>query len=111
MSSSTAIGLLAGRFAAAESQGEACPPPPGTTALGALLAHITGGHLASDGHHGARSFQPMNVNYGLFPEIAVPTRSEDGRRFRGKEKSQAKKRALSERALRDLEPWLAAKAS
>ena len=45
---SAAIGLLAGRFAAAERLGRACPPPPPTTALGALLGHITGGHLAAD---------------------------------------------------------------
>ena len=59
---SAAIGLLAGRFAAAERRGESLAPPPPTTALGALLEHITGG---AD----ARSFQPMNVNFGLFPPL------------------------------------------
>src|SRR5690606_41547866 len=62
---SAAIGLLAGRFAAAEAKGETAPPPPPVTALGALLNHITGGHLSAGDEGGARSFQPMNVNFGL----------------------------------------------
>ena len=66
---SAAIGLIAGRFAAAEMLGLAVSPPPPTTALGALLAHITGGHLSADGEAGARSFQPMNINFGLLPPI------------------------------------------
>jgi methylenetetrahydrofolate--tRNA-(uracil-5-)-methyltransferase len=98
---SAAIGLLAGRFAAADAQGRRAEPPPATTALGALLAHITGGHLA----HGA-SFQPMNVNFGLFPDIAEPERDEAGRPIRGKERGRARKRALSARALRDADEWL-----
>ncbi|MGH6972009.1 MAG: methylenetetrahydrofolate--tRNA-(uracil(54)-C(5))-methyltransferase (FADH(2)-oxidizing) TrmFO, partial [Caulobacteraceae bacterium] len=65
---SAAIGLLAGRLAAAERLGRPLSAPPPTTALGALVAHITGGHLAS----GVGSFQPMNVNYGLFPPIDPP---------------------------------------
>ncbi len=69
---SAAIGLIAGRFAAAEARGDTVLPPPPTTALGALLAHITGGHLSADGEGAARSFQPMNVNFGLFPPISVP---------------------------------------
>ena len=99
---SAAIGLLAGRFAAAQSLSEAIAPPPETTALGALLAHITGGHLSAS-HH--KSFQPMNVNFGLFPEISVPRTDETGRRLKGKEKSAAKKRALCDRALSQLEEW------
>src|SRR5712671_93090 len=64
---SAAVGLLAGRFAAAELMGSLAVPPPHTTALGALLAHITGGHiLDADAVHSARSFQPMNINFGLF---------------------------------------------
>jgi methylenetetrahydrofolate--tRNA-(uracil-5-)-methyltransferase len=59
---SAAIGLLAGRFAAAELRGETLAPPPIATALGALLGHITGGAEASD-------YQPMNVNFGLFPPL------------------------------------------
>ena len=104
-----AIGLIAGRFAAAERRGRRLPPPPPTTALGALLNHITGGHLSADPETGARSFQPMNVNFGLFPPIAAPTtRREKGPR---NTKSFARKRALSERALADLERWLVQPAS
>lgn len=98
---SAATGLLAGRFATAERLGQAASPPPATTAMGALLAHITGGHL--EGAKG--SFQPMNVNFGLFPEIETP-KDENGKRLKGKEKGRARKRALSARALRDFDAWL-----
>jgi methylenetetrahydrofolate--tRNA-(uracil-5-)-methyltransferase len=98
---SAAIGLLAGRFAAADHLGAESAPPPATTALGALLAHITGGHLEG----GARSFQPMNINYGLLPPMAAPARSKDGRRFKRGERGRARKRAMSLRALADLEDW------
>lgn len=101
---SSAIGLLAGRFAAAQQRGETLSPPPVTSAFGALLNHITGGHLVSDDEPGKRSFQPMNVNFGLFPEITVP--KQEGVRLRGKEKTLAKKRALSARALSDFKIWL-----
>jgi methylenetetrahydrofolate--tRNA-(uracil-5-)-methyltransferase len=84
---SAAIGLLAGRFAAAEMQGREAVPPPPTTALGALLGHITGG---AD----AKTFQPMNVNFGLFPEPPPKTKGKD------------RKRAQSRRALADLDVWL-----
>ncbi|MEO1067111.1 MAG: methylenetetrahydrofolate--tRNA-(uracil(54)-C(5))-methyltransferase (FADH(2)-oxidizing) TrmFO [Pseudomonadota bacterium] len=104
---SAAIGLLCGRFIAEERIGVAPSPPPQTTAFGALLAHITGGHLAHDEAPGKRSFQPMNVNFGLFPGIDIP-KPETGKRLRGKEKSLAKKRALSARALTDTHDWLAA---
>ncbi len=87
---SAAIGLLAGRFAAAELKGVRVIAPPPTTAFGALLQHITGG---AD----AKTFQPMNVNFGLFPDLA-PTE-----RVRGKDR----KKAMSHRALRDLQAWLA----
>src|ERR1043165_4421423 len=104
---SAAIGLLAGRFAAAERRGEPAALPPPTTAHGALLAHITGGHIATI-DAGPRSFQPMNVNFALFPPITrVPTRGPDGERLRGPAKSIAKKRALTQRALNDLDRWLA----
>jgi methylenetetrahydrofolate--tRNA-(uracil-5-)-methyltransferase len=86
---SAAIGLLAGRFAAAEMAGLGENPPPPTTALGALLSHITGGAEASQ-------FQPMNVNFGLFPPLP------SGRKNRGKDRKQA----LSARALEDLAGWL-----
>ena len=72
---SAAIGLIAGRFAAAERLGQAPAPPPPTTAIGALLNHITGGHIESI-DAGPRSFQPMNVNFGLFPPIAEPREDE-----------------------------------
>ena len=89
---SAAIGLLAGRFAAAERLGQAIAPPPPTTALGALMAHITGG---AD----AETFQPMNANFGLFPPLDQPA----GRGRRGK---ADRKRAYSARALADLGAWL-----
>ena len=85
---SAAIGLLAGRFAASERHDVAPAPPPPTTALGALLGHITGG---AD----TRTFQPMNVNFGLFPP------------FDGKMRGRDRKLAMSRRALADLASWLA----
>ena len=84
---SAAIGLLAGRFAAAEILGQEPVPPPATTALGALLAHITGGASAE-------TFQPMNINFGLFPPAEPNLKRKDRRLF------------LSRRALADLEGWL-----
>jgi methylenetetrahydrofolate--tRNA-(uracil-5-)-methyltransferase len=102
---SAAIGLLAGRFAAAERRGEALAPPPPTTAHGALLNHITGGHVETI-DAGPRSFQPMNVNFGLFPPLArAPSRGPDGERLRGTAKAIAKKRVLTARALADLAHW------
>jgi methylenetetrahydrofolate--tRNA-(uracil-5-)-methyltransferase len=98
---SAAIGLIAGRLAAAEAQGLVLDPPPPTTALGALAAHITGGHLGA----GARSFQPMNINYGLLPEIDAPLRCDDGRKLGKRDRGRAKKRAIADRALADLAAW------
>ena len=103
---SAAIGLIAARFAAAERRGEALSAPPPSTAHGALLAHITGGHIETI-DVGPSSFQPMNVNFGLFPPIAEPA-AREGRKFgRGSAKNLARKNALSERALADLERWMA----
>jgi methylenetetrahydrofolate--tRNA-(uracil-5-)-methyltransferase len=103
---SAAIGLLAGRFAAADRLGMPLVPPPPTTAHGALLAHITGGHVQTI-DAGPRSFQPMNVNFGLFPPLTQsPSRGADGARLRGMAKTIAKKRALTSRALDDLAIWL-----
>jgi methylenetetrahydrofolate--tRNA-(uracil-5-)-methyltransferase len=103
---SAATGLLAGRFAAAERRGEAMPPPPRTTALGALLAYITGDHVEMQ-EPGRRSYQPMNINFGLFPPLAAsPSKRPDGSRLRGSAKTLAKKRAVSARALADLELWI-----
>jgi methylenetetrahydrofolate--tRNA-(uracil-5-)-methyltransferase len=87
---SAAIGLLAGRFAAAELSGTAIAPPPATTAFGALLGHITGGADAT-------TFQPMNVNFGLFPEFPKSARI----------KGRDRKQAMARRALEDLDGWLA----
>ncbi len=104
---SAGIGLLAGLFCAAQARGEVLAPPPATTALGALLGHITGGHIETI-DAGPRSFQPMNINFGLFPPLtSPPTRKADGTRLRGNEKTVAKKQALSARALSDLELWIA----
>ena len=104
---SAAIGLVAGRLAAAERLGRASTMPPPTTAIGALLNHITGGHVTGI-DPGPRSFQPMNVNFGLFPPIAAPTTGADGGKLRGPEKGVARKIELSRRAARDLDAWLAA---
>jgi methylenetetrahydrofolate--tRNA-(uracil-5-)-methyltransferase len=84
---SAAIGLLTGRFAAAERVGQPSVSPPPTTALGALLNHITGGAEAE-------TFQPMNVNFGLFPDLD------------GKIKGRDRKLAYTRRALADLDGWL-----
>jgi methylenetetrahydrofolate--tRNA-(uracil-5-)-methyltransferase len=104
---SASIGLIAGLQAAADARGQALALPPPTTALGALLNHITGGHIEST-EGVSRSFQPMNINYGLFPPLsAAPTKKADGTRLRGNEKTVAKKQALSARALADLDRWIA----
>jgi methylenetetrahydrofolate--tRNA-(uracil-5-)-methyltransferase len=104
---SAAVGLLVGRFAAAARRGMAPALPPPTTAHGALINHITGGHIATI-DAGPRSFQPMNVNFGLFPPLErTPARAPDGSRLRGTAKTIAKKRALTARALADLDRWLA----
>jgi methylenetetrahydrofolate--tRNA-(uracil-5-)-methyltransferase len=94
---SAAIGLLAGRFAAAERLGMPLVAPPPTTAFGALLAHVTGGADAG-------TFQPMNCNFGLFPPLAEDAnRDAKGRPvLRGDDR----KRLLARRALADLEAWL-----
>jgi methylenetetrahydrofolate--tRNA-(uracil-5-)-methyltransferase len=86
---SAAVGLMAARFAIADAQGREPAPPPATTALGALLHHITGGAAAA-------TFQPMNINFGLFPALVPPPTSKDQR-----------KPALVARARADLAAWLA----
>ena len=101
---STAIGLLAGRFAAAQIQRRTIAAPPMTTAFGALLAHIT---VNAD----AKTFQPMNVNFGLMPDVGnTPAPSETtAKKLRGKMRMQAKKqarqRAFTSRARSDFESW------
>ncbi|HLL28870.1 MAG TPA: methylenetetrahydrofolate--tRNA-(uracil(54)-C(5))-methyltransferase (FADH(2)-oxidizing) TrmFO [Xanthobacteraceae bacterium] len=103
---SAAMGLLAGRFAAAERQGEEPRMPPVTTALGALLAHITGGHIETI-DAGPRSYQPMNINFGLFPLLEDEPRKATGGKFRGPARAVARKEAITRRAKADLETWLA----
>ncbi len=103
---SAAIGLLAGRFAAADARGAPIDAPPRTTAFGALLSHITGGHM-SEGAGAKGAFQPMNVNFGLFPDIDdAPVTDENGRRLKGPDRGRAKKKAMALRALADLDAWL-----
>ena len=85
---SAAIGLLAARFAAAEAQGRALPPPPPETALGALAAHITGGAEAE-------TYQPMNINFGLMPPLDGP-----------KSKKADRKKLYTGRARDALAGWL-----
>ena len=93
---SAAVGLMAGRFAAAEQRQDTFIPPPQTTALGALLGHITGGAHAE-------TYQPMNVNFGLFPDlIGVEGLRENGRRLKGRDR----KHAYTQRAARDFAAWL-----
>ncbi|MEQ1890081.1 MAG: methylenetetrahydrofolate--tRNA-(uracil(54)-C(5))-methyltransferase (FADH(2)-oxidizing) TrmFO [Alphaproteobacteria bacterium] len=96
---SAAMGLLAGLFAAAEICGQDLPAPPENTALGALLYHLTGGAAAD-------SFQPMNVNFGLFPPIEAPL-TQEGKRVRGKAKAPARKGSFCARALLAQRGWLA----
>ncbi|HYN39846.1 MAG TPA: FAD-dependent oxidoreductase, partial [Rhodospirillales bacterium] len=88
---SAAIGLLAGLFALAEQRAVAPELPPPSTAIGALLRHITGDARAD-------SFQPMNINFGLFPPLPEPS----GRRLG----SADRKRAMAHRAIADLQGWL-----
>ena len=107
---STAIGLLAGRFAAAELMQTPLPAPPPTTAFGALLAHITVNAEAG-------TFQPMNMNFGLMPlpdttGAEEAPRNADGKKLRGKARMHARKlnrqRAYTRRARTDFAPWLTA---
>jgi methylenetetrahydrofolate--tRNA-(uracil-5-)-methyltransferase len=90
---SSAIGLLVGMFAANERLGQAITPPPSTTAMGALLGHLTGG--ANE-----ETFQPMNVNFGLFPPLDTDDLPKK-QRPRGRDR----KKVLSDRAKVDLGNW------
>ena len=104
---SAAIGLLAGRCAAAERLGEVPSLPPPTTAHGALLAHITGGHIERI-DAGPPSFQPMNINFGLFPPLAQASdKTPDDIHRHGTVRNITRKRALTARALSYLQAWVA----
>ncbi len=102
---SAAVGLMAGRLAAAEARGETMDVPPATTAMGALINHITGGHLEAEAYSGARSFQPMNVNFGLFPPVSIQKPEGHVGRWKSTEKTIAKKEAITARALDDIMAW------
>jgi methylenetetrahydrofolate--tRNA-(uracil-5-)-methyltransferase len=102
---SAAIGLVAGRMAAAQGRGEVVAAPGPTTALGALFDHILGGHLVADGEPGPRSFQPMNVNFGLLPPVTVSKPEGLAGRWKSTEKAMAKRKAMSDRALEDIAAW------
>jgi methylenetetrahydrofolate--tRNA-(uracil-5-)-methyltransferase len=98
---SAAMGLMAGRMAAAQATGKHLPAPPATTAHGALINHITGGHIATT--ETRSSFQPMNINFGLMPPVEVPKQ-----KMTHTEKGQSRKRAYTSRAMADFKAWLAA---
>jgi methylenetetrahydrofolate--tRNA-(uracil-5-)-methyltransferase len=103
---SAAVGLMAGRFAAAERRREPLSLPPTTTAHGALLAHITGGHIETI-DNGPSSFQPMNINFGLFPPLSEPPAFDHKSPLgRSTAKALAKKGAITRRALADLQSWI-----
>ena len=97
------MGLLTGRLAAAERLGRPLEAPPAHTAMGALVEHITGGHLEGPG--GISKFQPMNINYGLLPPLEAPKVDEAGVKIPLKERGRAKKRLMSLRALEELKAW------
>ena len=96
---SAAMGLLTGRLAAAQALGRDLAPPPAETAMGALVEHITGGHLEGS------KFQPMNINYGLLPPLEAPRVDDDGKRIPPKDRGRAKKRLMSMRAMESLKAW------
>ncbi|WP_278069003.1 methylenetetrahydrofolate--tRNA-(uracil(54)-C(5))-methyltransferase (FADH(2)-oxidizing) TrmFO [Brevundimonas sanguinis] len=96
---SASMGLLTGRLAAAQALGRDLAPPPPETAMGALVEHITGGHLEGS------KFQPMNINYGLLPPLEAPKVDEEGKRIHPKERGRAKKRLQSIRAIEALKAW------
>ncbi len=101
---SAAMGLLTGRLAAAQALGRDLAPPPADTAMGALVEHITGGHLTGS------KFQPMNINYGLLPPLETPKVDEAGVKIPLKERGRAKKRLMSIRAMNSLKAWRGAAA-
>ena len=101
---SAAMGLMAGRMAAAQIKGEVFTVPPPTTAHGALINHITGGHIETTDSR-VSSFQPMNVNFGLFPPIDK-IKAVNGKRLTHTEQAAARKRAYTQRAMNEFDIWL-----
>ncbi len=101
---SAAMGLMAGRAAAAQAMGGSFTPPPATTAHGALINHITGGHIAMTDNASKQSFQPMNINFGLMPPPSMER--PDGKRLSYADKQVARKRAYTSRAMADFRAWL-----
>ncbi len=101
---SAAMGLMAGRMAAAQARGKDFVSPPATTAHGALINHITGGHIETTDSCGS-SFQPMNVNFGLFPPVEK-VKTKDGKRLKHTEQSVERKRTYTARAKADFTSWL-----
>lgn len=99
---SGAMGLMAGHFLAAEIFGNDITTPPIVTAFGALINHITGGHIEGVGT--AKSFQPMNVNFGIMPPLEIKKIAIDGKMQKIKKKDR--KPLKSKRALEALENWL-----
>ena len=102
---SAAMGLMAGRAAALQSAGKTFVPPPATTAHGALINHITGGHIAMTDGASKQTFQPMNINFGLMPPPILPEKV-DGKRLSYADKQVARKRAYTSRAMADFTSWL-----
>jgi methylenetetrahydrofolate--tRNA-(uracil-5-)-methyltransferase len=102
---SAAMGIMAGRAAAAERLGRAFETPPATTAHGALINHITGGHIEMTDNSSKQSFQPMNINFGLMPPPVVPDKV-NGVRLSYKDKGAARKQAYTSRAMADFSKWL-----
>jgi methylenetetrahydrofolate--tRNA-(uracil-5-)-methyltransferase len=93
---SASVGLMTGRFAAAQRLGLEITRPDETTAMGSLISHITGGGNAD-------TFQPMNINFGLFPPYELSDEEKKG--LKGKEKGRAKKKAMASRALNAIQGW------
>ena len=103
---SAAVGLIAGRFAAAERLGVAIDDPRRRPPRSARSSTTSPAAISNSIDAGPRSFQPMNVNFGLFPPIVEPRVDEAGKRLRGPERGVARKRALSARAEKDLATWI-----
>jgi methylenetetrahydrofolate--tRNA-(uracil-5-)-methyltransferase len=103
---SGAMGIMAGRMAAADRLGKTYTAPPATTAHGALINHITGGHIATTDNK-TQTFQPMNINFGLMPPPDAPKKNAEGKNLSFKDKGVARKHAYTQRAMEDFKKWLA----